>query len=57
MIVSRDILESMSSADHFKKEVPMNMTALPELLQTVQDNIFTIQFRAQPKAEAATTAL
>lgn len=45
MIVSRDIVESMDSADHFKKEVPMNMTNLAELLQSVQDNIFTVQFR------------
>ena len=32
MIVSRDILENMHSADHYKKEVPMNMTSLAELL-------------------------
>ena len=57
MIVSRDILENMYSADHFKKEVPMNMTGLAELLQSVQDNIFTVQFRAQPKEEAAKKAL
>ena len=57
MIVSRDILESMDSADHFKKEVPMNMTGLAELLHTVQDKIFTVQFRAQAKEEAAITAL
>ena len=42
MIVSRDILENMYSADHFKKEVSMNMTGLAELLQSVQDNIFTV---------------
>ena len=57
MLVSRDILENMHSADHFKKEVPMNMTGLAELLQSVQDNIFTVQFRAQPKEEAAKKAL
>ena len=57
MIVSRDILENMYSADHFKKEVPMNMTGLAELLQSVQDNIFTVQFRAQAKEEAAKKAL
>jgi len=57
MIVSRDILENMHSADHFKKEVPMNMTGLAELLQSVQDNIFTVQFRAQAKEETAKKAL
>jgi hypothetical protein len=35
----------------------MNMTGLAELLQSVQDNIFTVQFRAQPKEDAATQAL
>ena len=32
MIVSRDIVENMYSADHFKKEINMNMTGLAELL-------------------------
>jgi hypothetical protein len=45
MHVSRDILEKMSSATHFAKEVPMNMTGLAELLTTVSDTIFTVQFR------------
>ena len=57
MIVSRDIIENMYSADHFGKEVSMNMTGLAEVLQSVQDNVFTVQFRAQPKEEAAKTAL
>ncbi len=45
MHVSRDILEKMWSATHFAKEVPMNMTGLAELLTTVSDSIFTVQFR------------
>ena len=51
MIVSRDILENMWSADHYKSEVNMNMTNLAELLHSVQDRIFTVQFRAQPKED------
>ena len=35
MIVSRDIVENMYSADHFTKEVNMNMTGLAEVLQSV----------------------
>jgi len=57
MIVSKDIIQNMYSADHFEKEVPMNMTGLAELLHAVQDNIFTVQFRAQPKEDAAKEAL
>ena len=47
----------MYSADHFKKEVAMNVTALAELLHTVQDNIFTVGFRRQPTEENATDLL
>ena len=32
MIVSRDIVEDMFSADHFEKTVNMNMTSLAEIL-------------------------
>jgi hypothetical protein len=32
MFVSLDILEKMDSANHFKKEVPCNMTELAEVL-------------------------
>ena len=35
----------------------MNMTNLAELLQSVQDKIFTVQFRTQPKEESARKAL
>jgi hypothetical protein len=45
LIVSKDILEKMNSANHFAKEVPMNMTELAELLETVGDTVFTVSFR------------
>ena len=32
MMVSKAILEGMYSADHYQKEVPMNMSGLAELL-------------------------
>ena len=32
LYVSKDILEGMYSGDHFAKELPMNMTALAELV-------------------------
>ena len=53
LYVSKDILEGMYSADHYKKEVPMSMTMLAELLQSVQDHIFTVTFRKQPAEENA----
>jgi hypothetical protein len=45
MYVSRDILEKMSSATHFTREVGLTMTALAELLSTVSDTIITVQFK------------
>jgi ribosomal protein L18E len=48
MHVSRDILEQMSSASHFAKDVPLNMTALAELLETVGDTVLSVQFRKKP---------
>lgn len=57
LYVSKDILEGMYSADHFKKEVPVNMTALAELLHSVQDHIFTVEFRKQPTEENAAELL
>ena len=47
----------MYSADHFKKEVPMNVTGLAELLHEVQDNVFTVGFRRQPTVECASELL
>jgi len=55
--VSKDILEDMYSADHFKKEVAMSVTALAELLHTVQDHVFTVGFRKQPTEENAAKLL
>ena len=57
MHVSKDILEKMWSATHFTKEVPMNMTGLAELLTTVSDTIFTVQFRKQVNKDTAEQAL
>lgn len=45
LYVSKDILENMYSGDHYKKEINMNMTTLAELLQSVQDHVFTVSFR------------
>ena len=47
----------MESADHFKKEVPMNMTALAELLQSVQDHVFTVSFKKKPTEQQANELL
>ena len=43
--VSKDILEKMNSAGHYVKEKPMNMTELAELLESVGDTCFTVNFR------------
>ena len=51
MYVSKDILEQMESADHFDSEFPMTKTGLAELLQTVQDHIFTVYFHKKPTVE------
>jgi hypothetical protein len=48
MDVSRDILEGMWSASHFDKEVPMTMTDLAGVLETIGDTVFSIQFRKKP---------
>jgi len=37
----------MSSATHFDREVGMNMTGLAELLSSISDTIFSVQFRKQ----------
>ena len=55
--VSREIVESMHSADHYQREVFMNMTNLAEVLQLVKDNVFTVQFRKNPREEDAAEAL
>jgi len=45
MLISKDILEKMDSANHFAKEIPMNMTELAELLESSGDTVFTVSFR------------
>ena len=57
MFVSRDILQGMYSADHFKKEQAMNMSGLAELLQSVQDHVFTVTFRKQQTEQEAAEML
>ena len=51
MHVSRDIIEKMHSASHFKTAVPMNMTALAELLESVGDTVFSVRFHKKPNEE------
>lgn len=48
MDVSKDILQNMDSATHSEKIVPMNMTDLAELIETVGDTVFSVKFRKQP---------
>lgn len=45
MHVSKDIIEKMDSGSHFAKEVPVNMTELAELLESVGDTVFTVSFK------------
>lgn len=47
--ISKSILETMHSADHFEKEVFINMTGLAKLLQSVGDKVFTVVFKKQLK--------
>ena len=52
--VSTDIITNdMDSADHYDKEVPMNMTSLAEFLVGLGDTVFTCSFRKLPTVEAA----
>ena len=53
MQMSKELLETMYSAQHYAREVNMNMTGLAELLQSVQDVIFTIEFKRQPTEQSA----
>ena len=48
MQMSKELLETMYSAQHYDHVIAMNMTGLAELLQSVQDIVFTIQFKKQP---------
>ena len=47
------ITNDMDSADHYDKEVPMNMTSLAEFLVGLGDTVFTCSFRKLPTVEAA----
>jgi len=42
MYISLDIIEKMDSANHFAKEVSMNMTELAELIENASDTVFTV---------------
>lgn len=42
---AKGLIENMYSATHYSREVNMSMTGLAELLQSVQDVIFTIKFK------------
>lgn len=53
LYVSKDIIEKMWSATHFEKEVPMNMTALAELLESVSDTVISVHFKKQASKENA----
>ena len=48
LIVSKDMLEHMDSADHFQTEVVATMSQLVEVLESAQDTVFTIVFKKQP---------
>ena len=41
----------MYSADHFKNEVSLTMTELAEVLQSMDDNVFTIKFKTKVNEE------
>ena len=57
MQMSKCLLESMYSASHYEKEVPVNMTALAEILQNVRDTIFTVEFKKQATEARALQAI
>ena len=57
MSLAHDFVQSMYSADHYQIEVNTNMSDLAEILQSVQDNIFTVQFQTKPNVEDTVKAL
>ena len=57
MDMSKEFFETMYSADHYQREVALNMTGLAELLQSVQDVVFTIEFQKQASESNAIQAL
>ncbi len=57
MQMSKELLDTMYSADHFEREIPLNMTGLAELLQSVSDHVFTVVFQKQATESSAIQAL
>ena len=55
--MSQCIVANMYSADHYQKEVSTNMTCLVDILRSVKDNIFTVQFHTKPIEQLAVQAL
>ena len=55
--MSQCIVANMYSADHYQIEVNTNMSDLAEILQSVQDNIFTVQFQTKSNVEDTVKAL
>ena len=52
-----DLLKDMDSAQHYAKEVPLSMTQLVEVLETVNDTVFKVVFRKQANVENAANVL
>ena len=46
--MSKELLETMYSAQHYDREIAVSMTGLAELLHSVQDIIFTVSFKKRP---------
>ena len=57
MQMSKELLETMYSAQHYEREINLNMTGLAELLQSVQDIVFTVNFKKQATEAKALNAL
>ena len=57
MQMSKELLETMYSAQHYEREINLNMTGLAELLQFVQDIVFTVNFKKQATEAKALNAL
>ena len=55
--MSKELLETMYSADHFEREIALNMTGLAELLQSVSDHCLTVEFQKQVSESSAAQTL
>ena len=51
MHMSKELLETMYSGQHYANEIALNMTGLAALLQTVQDVVITVNFKKQVSSE------